>query len=92
MIATSAAQLFQQRTFAYIPWLLKMQDTEKATKIGQALSLGYMAATSAEDSLETFREAGLSDRAAGIATLAYATTLWRFMNKDYFKDQLFKGT
>lgn len=92
MIATSAAQLYQQRTFSYIPWLLKMEDTEKATKIGQALSLSYMAATSAQDSLEDFKKAGLSDRAAGIATLAYASTLWRLMNKDYFKDQLFKNS
>ena len=92
MISTSAAQLYQQRTFQYIPALLKMQDAEKATKLGQALSLGFMAATSAQDSLETFKNAGLSDRAAGVAMLGYTSALYWMMNQDYFKDQLFSNT
>ena len=45
-----------------------------------------MSLTSAEDSFNTFREAGVNSRTAGIMSLAYAAGLFGLMNTDYFKE------
>jgi hypothetical protein len=49
-----------------IPRLLnKSGDVVKQSEIGRALSYGYMSLTSAQDSYNTFKEAGASDMVAG---------------------------
>jgi hypothetical protein len=85
MIVTSAKQLFEQRTFVRIPQVLRLDVAKSDPNLFGMLSLGYMALTSSTDSLETFKNAGMSDRAAGIASLAYTAALFHMMNKDYFK-------
>ena len=92
MIVTSAKQLFEQRTFTRIPEILKLPSTKFNTGLFGSMSLGYMALTSAESSLETFKRAGMSDTSAGIAMLAYTGAMFGLMQSNYFKDWLFKNT
>lgn len=92
MIVTSAKQLFEQRTFTKIPEILKLPKSGFNRGLFGTMSLGYMAMTSAEDALETFKQAGMSDRSAGIAMLAYTASLFGLMQGDYFKDMIFKDT
>lgn len=92
MIVKSAKQLFEQRTFTLIPEVLKLDATKANPELFKTLSLGYMALTSAEDSLETFKNAGMSDRSAGIAMLGYTAAMFALMNNDYFKDWLFQNS
>jgi hypothetical protein len=72
--------------------LLKGGDALTNTKIGQRLSLGYMALTSSTDTYSAFKEAGANDVVAGLGMLATMGALYELMNIDYFKDALFKGT
>ena len=93
IISSSAGQLFQQRMIGQVGQkLLKSKDMLGASKIGQRLSLGYMAATSATDTYQTFKEAGADDRTAGVAVLGYMAGLYGLMNINYFKDMLFTNT
>ena len=94
MIVDSAGQLFQQRNIinASQKWL-KLADKQKAQKVGSAIALGYMAATSAQDTYSTFKNAGVNDRMAGIATLGVMAGLYGLMQSGYiFKDAMFKDT
>ena len=45
--------------------LNKYGDVAKQAEWGRALSYGYMSLTSAQDSFNTFKEAGASDMVAG---------------------------
>lgn len=96
IVASSAGQLFQQRMIANIPDLLrKTKDGAtvlSTSKFGRNLALGYMITTSATDSYEIFKEAGATDRMAGIGLLGVTSGLALLMNNDYFKDMLFTGT
>ena len=92
MIVTSAKQLFEQRTFTRIPEILKLPSTKLNQNLFGSLSLGYMALTSAESSLETFKKAGMSDVSAGISMLAYTAAMFGLMQTGYFKSWLFRGT
>lgn len=92
IITSSAGQLFSQRTVANLSQaLITGGDLLQARKIGQKLSLGYMALTSSTDAYADFKAAGASDRVAGIGALATMAGLYTLMSKDYFKDWLFKG-
>ena len=62
------------------------------TRMGQNLSLGWLAMTSAQDTYSEFKQAGASDAVAGIGMLASIAALYELMNMNYFRDQLFKGT
>lgn len=92
MVVTSAKQLFEQRTFTLIPEILKLDTSKLNPEFFKTLSLGYMALTSAEDSLETFKNAGMSDVSAGISMLAYTAAMFGLMNNEYFKDWLFRNS
>lgn len=100
MIADSIMQLRQQKTFSYLPQIMGAFDkakklekpSEAAIKWGRNASLAFMSLTSAEDSFNTFREAGVDSRTAGIMSLAYAASLFGLMNTDYFKEWLFKDS
>lgn len=100
MFADSVMQLRQQKTFSYIPQIMGAFDkakklerpSEAAIKWGRNASLAFMALTSAEDSFNTFRAAGVDQRTSGVAALAYAASLYGLMNQDYFKEWLFKDT
>ena len=93
IIRSSATQLFSQRQVANLSrHLLNSGDLVRDSKIGQRLSLGYMALTSSTDTYSAFKEAGASDAVAGLGMLATMGALYELMNIDYFKDALFKGT
>lgn len=93
IIRSSAWQLFSQKQVANLSQtLLKGGDGLANTKIGQRLSLGYMALTSSTDTYSAFKEAGANDVVAGLGMLATMGALYELMNIDYFKDALFKGT
>lgn len=98
----ASMQLFQQRAISQIPKLfskpqivdgIKLMSPE-AIKWGRGLSFAYMSGTSAQHSYEAFKEAGASDRAAGLGMLA---TMWAFyglMSNNYFnyEEVLFGGS
>ena len=96
MISSSAGQLYSQRLIGQIPLLFKNKITAKnlgqLQKVGQRLSLGYMALTSAEDSYSTLKEAGVNDRLAGAGFLLSAAALYGLMDNEYFKNWLFKDS
>ena len=93
LVAMIGGQLTQQQVVAAIPLLLNgMKATEKTAKLGQNLALTYMALTSAQDSYDTFKDAGASDRVAGWAFLANTLALRGLMGIDYFRDNVFKHT
>ena len=94
MISDSASQLYSQRLIQKMPKLLAqwrgVQPSIKSMKIGQNLSLAYMAATSAEDVYGAYKEAGVNDRMAGVGALATMGAFYWFINNEYFKDMLFR--
>lgn len=93
LVSSVSGQLFQQRVIGMIPyWLDGAKNSEEVAKIGRNLSYAYMAATSSQDAYNTFKDAGASDRVAGFATLANVLAIWKLMQIDYFRDNLFKGT
>ena len=95
LIGDVAGQLFQQQAVAHIPYYIQKMtggDVKKVTDLGKNLALAYMAATSAQDTYSAFKEAGASDRAAGLGMLASTTALYKLMNIDYFRNNLFKNT
>ena len=90
LVKDVSLQLFQQQTIGKIPLLFG--KTAENAQLGRNLALAYMSATSAQQSYETFKEAGADDRTAGIGTLASMFAMWKLMNQDYFRDSLFKGS
>ena len=95
LIGDVAGQLFQQQAVAHIPYYIQKMtggDVKKVTDLSKNLALAYMAATSAQDTYSAFKEAGASDRAAGLGMLASTAALYKLMNIDYFRDNLFKNT
>ena len=95
LIGDVAGQLFQQQAVAHIPYYIQKMtggDVKKVTDLGKNLALAYMAATSAQDTYSAFKEAGASDRAAGLGMLASTAALYKLMNIDYFRDNLLKNT
>ena len=93
LVSSISGQLFQQRVVGAIPTLLnKSGDMAKNAKWGRALAYGYMSLTSAQDSFNTFKQAGASDMVAGWAFIANAIALGGLMATDYGKGLLFKGT
>lgn len=93
LIGQVGGQLFEQQAVGMIPRLLNRHgDVVKQTKLGKDMAMAYMAGTSAQEAYSSFKEAGASDRVAGIGMLANTLALWKLMNIDYFKDTLFKGS
>ena len=93
LINQIGGQLFEQRAVGYIPRLLnKYGDVTKNTRAGQNLAQTYMAVTSAKETYQSFKEAGATDRMAGIAMAANIFALYKLMDMDYFRKTLFKGS
>ena len=93
MVANSSLQLIQQRLISKIPAMINSgKYTESAIKWGRALSLSYMAGTSSTDTFEAFKEAGTSDRVAGLGAIASMFAMKKLMDNDYFRDFWYKGT
>lgn len=92
ILASSAKQLYQQRSLAELTKFLNKSDALKTSKIGQHVSLGYLALTSSEGVYADFKRAGASDAVAGLGMLASTAALYELMDLEYFRDQLFKGT
>ena len=81
MIASSVGQLYQQRMIGKIPSLFSKNPNSKAV---HNLSASYMALTSAQDSYDSFKEAGATDRIAGLGALASFSAMFGLMKTDYF--------
>lgn len=92
ILASSAKQLYQQKSLAELTKFLNKSDALRASKIGQHVSLGYLALTSSEGVYADFKRAGASDAVAGLGMLASTAALYELMDLEYFRDQLFKGT
>lgn len=98
LIESSSMQLFQQKTIANIPkWLKdlnKSQMTENAVNWGRGMSLAYMAGTSSIEAYDAFKEAGGSDRTAGLGMIATMLGMHKLMTSDYlnYEEFLFKGS
>lgn len=91
MVSDVFPQLAQQQSVALIGKLIK-NNNPLAQKVGSQMAMSYMALTSAADSYQQFKEAGASDRAAGIGMWATAGAMYGLQNVGYFKDALQKGT
>lgn len=88
-----SSQVYQQKVVAQIPKLFTLgKVTKNAQQAGRALSLAYMAGTSSREAYNQFKEAGASDRVAGLGMLASIGAMYGLMNTDYFRGALFKGT
>lgn len=96
LISDISKQLFEQRAVATIPSLLKktgaFNDHKNLVNWSRNLPLAYMAATSAQQVYGDFKQAGASDRMAGLGMLASTLALYKLMNIDYFRDNLFRDT
>lgn len=95
LVGDSSMQLFQQRAISSIPMLLKKsgsQVSENAIKWGRGLSLTYMAGTSSTEAYDAFKQAGASDRVAGLGMISVMGAMFGLMNNDYFKDFWFKDS
>ncbi len=92
LIKDVSLQLFQQRVIGEIPKLLAGKESLAVRKMGQRMSLAYMAGTSSQEVYNQFKEAGASDRVAGLGMLASMGAMYKLMSLDYFKDRLFRGT
>ena len=51
-----------------------------------------MAGTSSTDAYDAFKQAGASDRVAGLGMLSVMGAMFGLMNNDYFRDFWFKDT
>lgn len=89
LVSSITGQLYQQKAIAKLGLMMT-----KSPELARDLSFGYMAATSSQDNYDAFKEAGLSDRAAGISMLASMGALYGLMNNDYFRNNntAFVGT
>ena len=96
IVASSFLQLSTQRLIGevpkYIQTLRGLEATENTVKWGQALSMTYMAGTSVAGSYDAFKEAGASDRMAGLGMIASALAMYKLMDIDYFKEYWYNGT
>lgn len=94
MVVDSAGQLYSQRLIPKIPqYLAKLSGktlSPAALRRAQALSLAYMATTSAKETYGDYIKAGLDTRMAGIGSLATMLSYYAFMSNDYFKDMIFR--
>jgi hypothetical protein len=76
LIGQVGGQLFEQQAVGMIPRLLNRHgDVVKQTKLGKDMAMAYMAGTSAQEAYSSFKEAGASDRVAGIGMLANTLAL-----------------
>ena len=94
-VSAIGLQLYQQKFIGKAPQFIGkiLKSKSLATsKVGQAMSLMFMAATSGADSYALFKRAGVDDRIAGIGTLATIAGFFTLMNNNYYKDALFSDT
>jgi hypothetical protein len=94
-VAGIGLQLYQQKFLAKAPQFLGKVFNNKSlasSKVGQNLSLAFMAATSGADTYAILKNAGANDRVAGIGTLATIAGFFTLMNNNYYKDALFSET
>jgi hypothetical protein len=94
-VSAIGLQLYQQKFIAKAPQFIGKILNSKSlatSKVGQSMSLMFMAATSGADSYALFKRAGVDDRIAGIGTLATIAGFFTLMNNNYYKDALFSDT
>ena len=96
IVAKSFLQLNTQRLIGSIPKYINtlrgLESTENTVKWGKAMAMTYMAGTSVSGTYDVFKEAGASDRMAGLGMIASALAMYKLMDQDYFKEYWFNGT
>lgn len=94
LISSISGQLFQQKAVGMAGLLFNLGEngTKNAAKIGRALSYSYMAATSSQESYAIAKNAGASDRVAGLFMIGNMVSLYGLMHINYFRDNFLKGT
>lgn len=103
LVTDISRQLFEQRAVSTIPVLFKqlrgaksvetaLENSKNLAENSKRLALAYMAATSAQDTYNDFKQAGATDAVAGLGMLASTLALYRLMNIDYFRDNILKDT
>ena len=95
LVEDSSMQLFQQREISKIPLLFTKkgeQASANAIKWGRGIALAYMAGTSSTDAYDAFKQAGASDRVAGLGMLSVMGAMFGLMNNDYFKEFWFRNS
>lgn len=92
MFGDVSLQLFQQRSIANVPQLLKIKSIADNPKIASALSFGFMASTSSQEAYNIFKQAGADDRTTALAMWSLMGIYYKFMSSDYYKHALFKDT
>lgn len=92
ILSSSARQLYEQRAVMNIAKALTSSETLRNSSLGKILSLGYLAVTSSDQAYSEFKQAGASDRAAGIGMLAVTAAFYGLLDNAYFRNQFFKGT
>jgi len=86
-------QLYQQKAVGQLPRIFAgAEPSTRAIKAGRAMSLAYMSAISATDTYKEFKDAGASDRAAGLGMIGSMAAMFSLMQVDYFREGLFRGT
>lgn len=92
--ASSFNQLKQQRLIGNLPFKMTKagQPSQKMINFGRNVSWAYMAGTSSTDAYNMFKEAGASDRVAGLGMFAVTGAMFKLMNSDYFRDFWYEGT
>lgn len=96
VISDSSSQLLQQQLIGKLPLVLKQLSkspiTPNTVKWGQGISLAYMAGTSSIEAYDAFKQAGASDRVAGLGMISVMGAMYGLMNQDYFKKMWFEGS
>lgn len=94
LISSISGQLFQQKAVGMAGLLFNIgeQGTKNAAAIGRALSYSYMAATSSQEAYSIAKNAGASERVAGLFMIGNMVSLYGLMHMNYFRDNFFKGT
>lgn len=95
--SSSFSQLKQQRLIGELPKMYadKFKNgeiTENMVKLGRNFSYAYMAGTSSTHAYDDFKNAGASDRVAGLGMFAVTGAMFKLMDSDYFRDFWYKGT
>lgn len=92
ILSSSARQLYEQKAVMNVARALTSSEALRNSSLGKILSLGYLAVTSSDQAYSEFKQAGASDRAAGIGMLAVTAAFYGLLDNEYFRNQFFKGT
>ena len=92
LFADISGQLFEQKAVQNITQLAKNPVIKNNASLAKALSYGYMSTTSAEEAYDIFKQAGATDRTAGLAMWGLIGIYYKLMSADYYKHALFRNS